>query len=61
MMLSLHNRAIVRHWSEDNGEGDDDSGDPGKDRGQLGTTCGAGGTLWGDARHHLSLAGADQL
>ena len=36
----------------------DDPGDPGEDRVQRRTGCGACGALRGDARHHLSLAGA---
>ena len=34
MLIHLHNRAIVRHWFEDNGEGDDDAEGSGGDPGQ---------------------------
>ena len=35
MLIHLHNRAIVRHWFEDNGEGDNDAEGAG---GELETT-----------------------
>ena len=36
MLIHLHNRAIVRHWSENNGEGDDDTEGARGDLGQHG-------------------------
>ena len=54
MLIHLHNRAIDRHWSEDNGEGDDDTKDAGGDPGQRRACIGPGGAVRDDRTDQIA-------